>query len=350
MGGHSVEQHVADRLGIAKLQSLYTASGIAPPGAIAVYNNDVTDLSNILDSLSGYYNGRNTDFDGLVLPLLKDAVQTFNAAHPVGQLFVDLAVQASAGADLLHQVDVPTKASLETQTYAFGHTKAMADIVLNAGRTLIERLGSAATTAEINSIAAPIIAGLNARRQAELTELQASFNATAGFFNSNLLDRITEVNSKHNLLLADTLSKLTMDYLQRVDQVAISAMQTLAGYANQPLREVLDIEKLRLGMLGELSRIDVNNRVQTMQIVQGGLTYAADEAKRYLFNSTKVWNRKLDLRRWEAEYYQLLANVPGTGQGQGGDLMQQIANGAMGIGQIAMGLAPAIAALAPLAA
>jgi hypothetical protein len=195
------------------------------------------------------------------------------------------------------------------------------------GLTLMQRVrdytnaiasrSTADPTPTINTMTAPIVNLLNSQRDSEVANFQASSSVAFGFFNSNILDRVTEIRNRYALLIADAVAKVNLQFRELLDRSALSAIQIMSEYRNQPLMEKMETEKFRASIYSELASGRITGRQTAATVHAQGIEYGRYEKKREFANAQGIYSAKQEILNWEADMYSKYASVAGAGAGGG---------------------------------
>lgn len=194
-------------------------------------------------------------------------------------------------------------------------------------------------SAQINTLSNPMLAGLEEARRREVARAQTKYTAANGFFNSGIAALVADIDFRYATLKAEKAAELAAQFRQAVYGLANNLVNTMLNYRNPTVADAIAVEQHRLMSTLEVNRAQQANWAQTAQSNLTLVAYARDEVNRLYSNSKQVRDRKLLFRRWEAEYLQLMSNVPGNGQGGSMSMVESIANTAMAGVNIATGVA-----------
>lgn len=209
---------------------------------------------------------------------------------------------------------------------------------LLAAENFIALADPAAIESSIEQFVEPLVAQLIAQRDADLLSIQRGFTIANGFFNTNILDRVTEVQNKYAVQIAALTADAGLRVMTLLNTQAVQLIDALLRFQNGPLRDRVMAQELRLKAMEVGSRIFLAAQSESLRQYSFMYGAAQDSVKRDYANDVALWGMREDLIRFSAELQGAYLGTVNAGIGKGVD--------AMGVTKQVLGMAIATAGAA----
>lgn len=327
----------------ARHYGFFYGFGIEPPGV-----NTFAKLTGAVNTVSSpalpvmfnpqEYMGSEDDANSVLFMGLTEAAMSLTSD-------VDLPIASAvfestpfSGALTEAQMGMVTFASAALAAAALMKSHAAAEAALPFALAELDKISTVNVDATIAAYVQPLINALVTERNADVASMQKSYTIANGFFNSNVGDRVTEINNKYAVQIAKLTADAGLSVMRMLGERASTALQLLAKWENVPLRDRVLATELRLkaAQVGRALVDSSNNLVSTHWASL--YNYSKDSVTRDFANDMTLWGAREENMRFLAEINQAYLGTVNAGIGKGWSVSDTM-KAAMGAVQIAGGVA-----------